>query len=180
METREDKQKICEEYYFQIQASADNLALATSPEDSIVILRRVIENQEDRKQIEASNDFQTAITYGGTTHIECDGCNRVHFSTWTDEGYSEGVLEELRAKRKQFPGKYVEHADESSISHGYIGGKEVVVNCDCGEVRKFERFFWNHRDMILEFFKQRAFRSKQKSDDDNRIYEGVKESLKDA
>lgn len=151
-----DKDKVIQDYTLQFQAMADNLALATSPDDAIRVLKRTIELMEERKQEPASDDFQIAVRAGGTLIVTCEGCQRTYFASGDYRLYEDGQLEELQEQKRLNPQSFVEISGYDDIEYGYLNGKTVVVDCDCNYVRNFERLFWNHRWLIEEFFKLRT------------------------
>lgn len=121
-----------------------------------------------------TDDFLTAISAGhGALRGTCDFCERVYFASTGD--YDSGELEELQAKAKEFPDRYIETGDEWQ-SMCRIAGKEYVYGCPCNAPTRYEDFIWAHRWQIAKYLK---LRSKGLLEDQIREYRHIKEIPKE-
>jgi len=124
-----------------------------------------------------SYEFIDAVVNGCAIVIDCELCGRVHFATWDENaGWEEGELEDLRAKAEKDPDRYIEDATCSSISYGWLNGKQVVDGCPCNRARKIEDWIWSHRDIISKYLKSRIMKMKRQAEMEERQVEGVVES----
>lgn len=107
---------------------------------------------------EPSEEFRDAVRDGGTMcATDCGFCGRVHFVSGSGHGdYSEGELEDLKAKAKAEPDRYIQEGVYDCIPTGYFAGMNVVVYCKCNGLRRYEEWIWSHRDIILDYLKART------------------------
>ena len=106
-----------------------------------------------------SDEFMDAVREGGGIRRQCEACGRECFED--DEGagsWEEGELENLRKKAEKNPDQYVAMA---RVESGTMNGKEVVVNCPCNFLKKYEDFIWAHRHVIAKYI---AVRAKQRAE----------------
>jgi hypothetical protein len=102
----------------------------------------------------ASDDFMDAVRRGGGIVRECEACGRTCFEDDEHAGdWENGELERLRDNALKEPDRYVAM---SRVESGYLGGKEVVVNCPCNFLKKYEDFIWGHRHIIATYIAKRA------------------------
>lgn len=101
----------------------------------------------------ASEEFIRAFSHSGSIVATCS-CGKTYFSGCSESHFDEGEYEDLCAKHKAQPSKYIE-MDVSHISVINLGGREYVADCDCGELAKYEAFIWRRRDEIIEYLKTR-------------------------
>jgi hypothetical protein len=172
--TKGEIDKIAEDYFLQFQAMADNLTLATeSPDVTIKILKRVIDQQMARKQERATDDFLEALNSDNYLTGTCAGCKRFHFTTEDSQDYyNDGELAHYQEQMKLYPEKYVQHNIEY-LDVARIDGQYFVLDCDCDALRQYERYFWNNREIIAQFFRNRAERLKHQSEKAGIIAEKV-------
>lgn len=116
-----------------------------------------------------SEMFVNAVCHGGTPAIDCQLCGRTHFATH-DRGitWQPGELEDLRAKAKEKPDKYIEDSNSDSVFFGAIDGHQVVADCPCNRLRLYEDWIWKHRRVIAEYLRARvaAMRVQVEEEDD--------------
>lgn len=93
------------------------------------------------------------VCTGGTPAATCELCGREHFDA-NGEFMEEGELDDLLAKQKSKPEKYISH--NGGIGFGHIDGKQVVWDCPCNRASRFEKFIWGHRQIIASYLKARA------------------------
>ncbi len=103
-----------------------------------------------------SEVFEDCVRSAGSLVITCELCGRTHFATMEEGTFDEGELEELRAKAKKEPNKYIEDPSYDSIVWGYVDGKQAVIGCPCNEMAKFEKLFWENRYLIARYLKKRS------------------------
>lgn len=103
-----------------------------------------------------SEYFANAIVRAGSVAIDCELCGRTHFATSREYYYDEGELEELRAKAKEEPDKYLEWADRDSIGWGHINGQQAVIDCPCNKLKDCEDWIWSHRYLIKDYLLART------------------------
>jgi len=90
-------------------------------------------------------------------------CGRVFFDPESGIGdWEEGELEELYAKAKQDPDKY----RELNYPVGYvtIDGQDIVYNCPCGTMVRYERFLVRHARQIATYLNRRAELLREEAD----------------
>lgn len=113
------------------------------------------------KPEEPSEEFQLAFTGGGTIAATCGFCGTTYFATYANEGcFENGELEELRMKAEKEPKRYVE-CDYSSVSIGWIDGKQYVADCCCNHARKYEDWIWGLRYQLTSYINNRIEREKR-------------------
>ncbi|HEG43771.1 MAG TPA: hypothetical protein ENH94_06975 [Phycisphaerales bacterium] len=110
--------------------------------------------------MKCSEEFNKVLTYTGTyISATCEFCGRVHFFSGDMSGWDEyvdgrGQLEVLQKKAEAELGKYIDWGNVS-VAFGHIYGKQYVVGCPCNKLYKYEEFIWDHREMIMEYYKLR-------------------------
>jgi hypothetical protein len=124
----------------------------------------------------ASELFVNVIRSSGSIVIDCELCGRTHFGNGGD--YEEGEFENLQAKARSEPDKYIFHGDYDMVSYGYICGKQAVLDCPCNELAKYERFIWSHRDLISRYFVSRADEQLRDASQDSRSAHAARESVR--
>ena len=124
-----------------------------------------------------SEAFNQALEgYGTYVSAVCDFCGRTHFFSgdttgWEDAGGVE-ALEEMQKKADAEPDKYVDWG-EVSVSLGDIAGKQYIIGCPCNELAKYENFIWNHRILIMNYYKNQHKAMQENAD---RLGGQIKES----
>jgi hypothetical protein len=111
----------------------------------------------------ASEEFNDALFRTSSIRATCDLCGKTYFSESEGADFEEGELEELKKLAKEQPDKYEENSEW--IPNAYIDGKQVVCDCTCGKLRRYERFIWSHRRFIAEYLKRRTARLLQEAQD---------------
>ena len=102
-----------------------------------------------------SEEFCDALFHAGTSDGTCELCKREHFNSEVindETGYNN--YEEWAEKAKNEPDKYVDHGD-CSVGLGWVDRHQVIYDCPCNLLKKYEDFILNHEELILEFFKNR-------------------------
>jgi len=124
-----------------------------------------------------SDDFMDAVTSGGSIVADCELCGRTVFEDDERAGDWElGELERLRENADKEPDKYVGFTDRS-VGTGHIDGKQVVTNCLCNGLRRFENFIWSHRHIIADYVAKRARRIAESACHDEGQAEFLKENV---
>lgn len=121
--------------------------------------------------------FIDAVTDTGTRVADCELCGRTIFEN--DEyagGWEEGELEKLRKKAEENPDKYVGYTDRS-VATGTINGQQVVTNCVCNELRRFEDWIWTHRHIIARYVERRTRETAERALRDEAEAEFLHESV---
>lgn len=125
---------------------------------------------------EPSDLFRRCVTDGGTMcYTECGHCGRVHFVSSRGHGdYEPGILEDLKAKAKAEPDRYVEESVFDGIEIGYIAGMNTVVHCRCNALSRYEAWIWDHRSLIIDYLTQRC---KEDADVARRLHDKTEKML---
>ena len=105
---------------------------------------------------EPSKYFVDAVCDGGTPKAVCGFCGRTHFTSGPGFDMDDGEIDRLRAMAVTEPGRYIEDGANDSVAVGEIDGYEVVWNCPCRRLSKYERFIWGNRRVILEYLRART------------------------
>lgn len=103
---------------------------------------------------QASELFMDLVCSGGTPSIDCQLCGRTHFATGPLSTEDPVQIEEMRASAAKYPDKWLESGDDS-LAFGYLDGRQVVWNCPCHKMRRYEDFIWDHRELIAKYLKAR-------------------------
>lgn len=107
-----------------------------------------------------SDEFMDAVRYGSGIVRECEACGRICFEDDESAGsWEEGELERLRENAVKDPDKYLAM---DRVESGRMNGKEVVVNCPCNFLKKYEDFIWAYRHVIAKYI---AVRAKQQAEE---------------
>lgn len=106
----------------------------------------------------ASNDFADVWPSFGTVAADCEFCGRTHFATGVGSFIEEDEQEELRAKAKAEPDKYIEDGVSGGVSILIINNKQYVYGCPCQALVNYENFIWHNRERIARYLKQRTER----------------------
>jgi hypothetical protein len=104
---------------------------------------------------QASELFMDMVCDGGTPSIDCELCGRTHFATGPQSCEDEDEIARLRKLATEQPDKYCE-SDDDSISFGSLAGIQVVYDCPCHKLRRYEDFIWDNRALILSYVKART------------------------
>jgi hypothetical protein len=124
-----------------------------------------------------SDEFMEAVVDGGSIVTECELCGRVHFATYDGGGdFEEGELEDLRKQADKEPDRYLEEGRYSSISFGYIDGKQAVWGCPCNLAKKYEDWIWGHRRTIIAYLKKRIINEKRDAEMEEELFKGIVDS----
>ncbi len=115
---------------------------------------------------EQESRFDTAFSGGATCcSIDCEGCGRTYFVTSDGHGdYDDGELEELYAKAKEQPQKYIEVPDFDSVAMVHLEGKQLIIGCECGAVRKYADWIESHAQPLTKYLKLYWLAKKNKAD----------------
>ena len=105
-----------------------------------------------------SREFVDAFCTNQSPSIDCELCGRCHFAAGDKSDIGERELAELRAAAVAKPLKYHEDKVNDSIGWGCVDGRQVVWNCPCGHLARYEVVFWLHRDELLRYVKARNAR----------------------
>lgn len=103
-----------------------------------------------------SDEFYRSFMGGGALISEQCSCGRTHFcNPQISQGdFEDGEYDNLLKLQKEDPENYIE-SEYGSVSYFYIGNEIVVYDCPCGKDISYEKFFWNYRYSIMEFYKNK-------------------------
>lgn len=93
--------------------------------------------------------------------IDC-ACGRTHFvgRQYKTGDYGDGELEEYERKAAESPDVYVEATGFDHIGYTVIAGRQIVMQCQCGEARRLAAFIVNNADriatMLVDLFDREA------------------------
>lgn len=127
-----------------------------------------------------SETIEHVVRSAGSLVIDCELCGRTHFATLEEGRFDDGELEDLRAKAKKEPAKYVEDPGYDSIIWGKIGGKQAVIGCPCNGLRPLEDFIWGSRHVILKYLETRATERLEQAQEDAKDVIQTKKAVEDA
>lgn len=119
-------------------------------------------SKNNRKDPEPSEAFKKIVRSGGTAIADCELCGRTHFAPETDLDYEDSEFDLLKQKAEAEPDKYIADYTVDDITIGRIDGQQVVIDCPCNKLSRYERFIWNQRRIIAEYYKARI---KEMADD---------------
>jgi hypothetical protein len=128
---------------------------------TIAARRQAVAAKKQEKPTEsASRDFWGAFAGGGSLVVTC-ACGRTHFPANTSLDYDEGELESLLKRAAAERDKYV--VDYRNDSIGVLDvGNILAWNCPCRNDARYERFIWEYRDQIVDYYRVRAERMKER------------------
>lgn len=87
--------------------------------------------------------------------VVCE-CGRCYFVTARGHGdYDDGELDGYKSKAEKDPDKYVECWAFDCVDLVRIGNRELVIQCACGEARRYLEFFEQNRDQLADFIAER-------------------------
>lgn len=124
-----------------------------------------------------SEEFMRAMCLTGSAIVECEFCGRVHFAAGTALEHDRDRMEEVAGDGARDPDKYVEHSGES-VLWGIIEGKQAVMGCRCNAGTRYERFVWEHRRQIGDYYRARVEKMKSEVADESRVLEGFDAAAK--
>lgn len=104
---------------------------------------------------QASEMFMDLVCDQGTPSADCELCGRTHFASGQGSCYDVEEIERCQRAADKEPEKWCEH-HEDGISFGFIDGKQVVFDCPCNKLRRYEDFIWRHRDLIVSYLQRRG------------------------
>lgn len=99
-------------------------------------------------------DFFEAFSAGAGSYLATCQCGRVYFASQERGAFQGNELDELLAKAKAGPEKYIDTGSEGS---SYVNlGSEYVHGCACGAEKRHEDWIWEHRRAIAKYLKART------------------------
>lgn len=110
----------------------------------------------EKKPQPPSETFENAVRKAGSLVVDCELCGRTHFATLETAHFDEGELDDLVAKAKKDPDKYVQDPSYDSVPWGTVDGKQAVIGCPCNGLRRYEDFIWGNRFVIAEYLRNRS------------------------
>ena len=130
-------------------------------------------DKQQKKLPAPSEEFEIAFRGSGSSVINCEFCDRVHFiSDPAGYDWERGEHARLMKLAKQNPDRYVAH-QEDSVSWGYLDGKQYVHGCQCNSASRYEIFLVRNRHQIAEFLKARAERIAKESQSESCLVQGL-------
>lgn len=110
---------------------------------------------------EQQSRFSHAFSSDRTLCVTDCSCGRVHFVSANGHGdYERGELEELQAKAKAEPDKYIEETEYDHIDTAYLDGLQLVPDCQCGKYKKYCDWIESHAESLAQYlvayFKEKA------------------------
>lgn len=127
---------------------------------------------------EPSQEFKNAVRTGSSIRAICGLCNRTYFQDDPTEDWEPGELQSLRESARTNPNNYI--AVTESVHVGDIEGKEVVINCACGGLRKYEDWIWKHRNIIAGYVAAFAKKKAEEAFLDETQAEALQEGIHEA
>jgi len=124
---------------------------------------------------EPSDEFMDAVRSGSSIRRVCSLCGRTCFEDDPTAGdWEKDELEELRENAEKYPDKYVALP---RVETGVIDGKDVVVNCPCNNLRKYEDWIWAHRHIIARYIAKIAQHKAEEAYSDEAEAEALHEGV---
>lgn len=103
---------------------------------------------------------------GGGSHDAYCSCGRQHYCPDSnslydgdggdDEGDRIQYLANALQEKEKDPEGVVIHYDEDFVATKDIDGKTFVEECPCNDLRRYEEWVWNNRDIIREYLCSRV------------------------
>ena len=119
---------------------------------------------------QASERWWSAFCHMGTIVADCI-CGRIIFASGPASGdYEVGELEKLQVKASAQPDKYIELANQDSVSKADTGH---VWGCTCGGALKTEQWLDQYRDQVLSYYKACYESEKTNTDQFKKQLEGL-------
>lgn len=115
-----------------------------------------------RKPSEDMNCAMEQTSGAGSCRVTCEFCGRTHFNGTHDWDWDEGELEELLAKAKSEPDRFLDH--DYTPTWCYLDGKVTVAECPCNAASRYETLFWQHRVLIANYIERRAKSAREAAD----------------
>lgn len=104
-----------------------------------------------------SDEFLRAFCHAGSIAIQCTFCGRQFYTTFDGEGsFDEGELEHYKEMEKDNPDSCYDVSTYSSAEWGNLNGEQLVWGCPCNAGTNYEKFIWQHRYQIADYFYARA------------------------
>lgn len=126
-----------------------------------------MKKQKDHNE-EPSEIFLRALEESGIRHgacrLQCGFCGRVHFDYYGNWDWEDGELEELIELSEKKPDEYV--ACDYTPTVVTIDSRDAVIGCPCNHLRKFEDWMWEHRDIMLTYYKEKVMARLESADSD--------------
>ena len=129
-------------------------------------------------EVQPSQEFKNAVRTGSSIRAICGLCHRTYFQDDPTEDWEPGELQSLRESARTDPNNYI--AVTESVHVGDIEGKEVVINCVCGGLGKYEDWIWKHRHLIAEYVAAIAKKKAEAAYSDEVQAEALQEGVKEA
>lgn len=124
----------------------------------------------------ASEAFLNILMGSGGAHSQCGCCGREHWAVDNpdlyDFGYDDEAKKDAENKRAYImssheddPDGVVLHRDVDYIESKTIDGQSIVVDCACNGLARYEKFFWENRNLWKEYLVMRKLRAQAVVDD---------------
>lgn len=98
----------------------------------------------------------------GSYDMECGWCGREHLCPDVNWGHGyydmqdeKSWKEHAEARHAENPEKVVLHYEYDSVSGAIVNGINFVLICQCNGLAKYEKFIWEHRNLIRDYLKDR-------------------------
>lgn len=116
------------------------------------------------------NAFLECFGTGGSLVIDCGACGRTYFGS-QDQEFEEGELEDLLAKAKKEPDRYI---DNEHYTHWVMfNGMAIVSDCKCGYVERTAKGLWSSRKPIAQFLKTIVEKERARVEEDSALIAGL-------
>ena len=92
----------------------------------------------------------------GSSWGYCDKCGRSFINLDRDWDFEEGEEEEFEENANKYPGWFIYCDYSIPICDGLFGVGSAVVNCPCNWMKPYEDLFWRWRELIANYFENRA------------------------
>lgn len=133
---------------------------------------KTVKKVSERK---VSEEFWNVLCHGGSIRATCEFCGITYFIDDPTD-YDEGELEDLQAKQKLYPNKFITLEYEPSL--GNIDGKQAVRECPCNSVRKYEDFIWDNRYLIADYLTERTKKEEKEAKENSKLAKMVNQATK--
>ena len=110
---------------------------------------------------QCSELFNEVFRSGWSGRIRVCDCGITYFDGYNDCDWEDGELEKLRQKARDKPKLYVEV--DCSVSTIEIGPSQLVIDCTCGQAKRYEDFILNHAHQLAKYLNKTAVLLREES-----------------
>jgi hypothetical protein len=125
---------------------------------------------------QASDVFLNSVCRSGAPVQECEHCGRVYFAPGFGD-IDDEYLASLFKMEKETPDKCIQL--EEGIACGMLNGRMLVYGCRCGTAIKYERFIWDHRELICRYLVERTSSILSEAENESALAKKMENGLTD-